>query len=127
MAVADRLTAVLNDPQRSAEHADAVRAMGRLIRSIAKGGSSRLGSSVKAEVYQEKFRQPVARLLNEGPPELLAPSLVALGYKADDSSLIDQQLGDGLSAERRTLIEATLKDLAAEEKEVDWRQPIFAK
>jgi beta-lactamase regulating signal transducer with metallopeptidase domain/thioredoxin-like negative regulator of GroEL len=77
--VSDRLTAILDDPQRSDDHDDAIRAMGVLSRNV-EGGFHGPDQHWPNEEAKKRFRERFARIVREGrPPGLVAPALVAMG------------------------------------------------
>jgi hypothetical protein len=77
-AVADRLLAVLNDPKRADDHADAIRALGVLARPLNNQFAGRREGWPDEETIKE-LNKRFEQIVREGPPELVAPALVAMG------------------------------------------------
>jgi hypothetical protein len=98
-AVADRLLAILDDPNQSAKHADAVRALGVLQRyQWEANDKNQRYSTAAGKAVQERLRQ----VLQDGPVELLPAVLVALGGDSADAArerIRDEDLSDDRQAE----------------------------
>ncbi|MBA3480458.1 MAG: hypothetical protein H0T51_01465, partial [Pirellulales bacterium] len=119
--VADRLTAILDDPQRKGDHADAVRALGVLSRPAGSMFGQR--ENWPADEARKRFNDRFVDIVREGPPELVAPALVAMGTdtleKFDTySKMVDQS---DESAEFKERIKQARDKIEAEAERVDDR------
>jgi hypothetical protein len=117
-AVADRLLAILDDPKQAAKHADAVRALGVLIRVPLDPNDQNPRYSIAA---REAVGKRLRKLLQDGPVELLPAALVALNADASPDYRRALTRSDDLSAERQAEIETAFAKYPEELKQATSR------
>jgi beta-lactamase regulating signal transducer with metallopeptidase domain len=81
--LAEQLLAVLDDAERSSDHADAVRALGVLVKLDSQSPEELLKNWEGSKLYRQVIDR-LSKLINEGPEELVPTALVAIGVDSGE-------------------------------------------
>ena len=111
-AVSDKLLAILNDPNQSPRHADAIRALAMFSKTK---GPTPYGYGLSKEKKREVF-ESLRRVAQTGSTELFVPAVVASELMYDAPELARSLLMKTLSDERKKLLEESTQQLADEKE-----------
>jgi hypothetical protein len=118
-AIAERLLTMLDNPERTTDHADAVRAVG-VLRRFAPTVSVR-GDWERSDTYKKALDR-LSRITEEGPDNLVPVAIVALGIETRErlEGLIKgwKEGSPNFSAERKERATQALDKIEAEAKKV---------
>jgi hypothetical protein len=119
-AIAERLLAILDNPERTADHADAVRALGILTRRYGQRESGQRDWTTSGAY--KKALDRLGRITEEGPDDLVPAAIVALGVETREQleDLIKEwkEGSPNFSAERRDRATRAREKIEEEAKKV---------
>jgi hypothetical protein len=108
-AIADHLLKILDDPERKADHADAIRALAVLQHSHSRANEANAENPGYSKATYRKVWDVLKQISQRGPVELLPSALVALGGHSPERAR-EYATSEGLTDERKAELETAFAE-----------------